>query len=192
MRTIYLAGPEVFLPDAQAVMAEKRRLAREHGFEPTGPGSDEATLPPGVFVAAHIYARNEAAMRRAEICLANITPFRGISADVGTVQEIGFMMGLGRIVWAYTNDPRDYAERVQTEWPGGQMVEPSASGLLRGQDGVAIEPHGLAENLMIDTGIQAHGGRLLRAAALCADPARDLAVYRQCLHGLRAVLDTQG
>ena len=29
MTTIYLAGSEVFLPDAMPIMAEKRRLARQ-------------------------------------------------------------------------------------------------------------------------------------------------------------------
>jgi nucleoside 2-deoxyribosyltransferase len=184
MRTIYLAGPEVFLPDAHTVMAEKRRLAREHGFEPTGPGSDEATQSSGSLSAAAIYERNEAAMRRAEICLANVTPFRGVSADVGTAHEIGFMMALGRTVWAYTNDPRDYAERVRAEWPGAQADEEATSTPTRGRDGLAIEAHGLADNLMIHAGIQAHGGRLLEASALCKDPARDLSVYRACLREL--------
>ncbi len=189
MRTIYLAGPEVFLPDAHTVMAEKRRLAREHGFEPTGPGSDEAAQSSGGLSAAAIYERNEAAMHRAEICLANVTPFRGVSADVGTVHEIGFMMALGRIVWAYTNDPRNYAERVRTEWPGAQADEGTNSTPMRGRDGLAIEAHGLADNLMIHAGIQAHGGRLKQAPAPCDDPARDFSVYQACLRELGQFLE---
>ncbi|MFD2239341.1 nucleoside 2-deoxyribosyltransferase [Aureimonas populi] len=185
MRTIYLAGPEVFLPDAQAVMAQKRRRARAHGFEPTGPGSDEAALAAGPATAAMILERNETAMRRAEVCIANVTPFRGISADPGTVYEIGFMIALGRTVHAYTNDPRPYGERVEAEWPGGRVAGPREARPLRGVDGLMIESFGLADNLMIEAGILAHGGRLVRREERPADPARDLSAYLACLRLLR-------
>ncbi|OLP61932.1 nucleoside 2-deoxyribosyltransferase [Xaviernesmea oryzae] len=180
MPTIYLAGPEVFLPDAQALMAQKRRLARQFGFEPTGPGSDENQAPSGILTADAIYRRNDLAMRKAEICLANITPFRGISADPGTVYEIGFMIALGKRVWAYSNHPDDYGRRVEADWYRGQALD-RTSGRPRGPDGLAVEEHGMADNLMIDGGITATGGQVLRAATIPADPARDLAVYEQAL-----------
>ncbi|OLP55750.1 nucleoside 2-deoxyribosyltransferase [Rhizobium rhizosphaerae] len=188
MTTIYLAGPEVFLPDAPAIMAEKRRLARAHGFEPTGPGSDENQAPQhpasgGVLTADAIYRRNDLAMRCADICLANITPFRGISADPGTVYEIGFMIALEKRVWAYSNHPADYGKRVAEDWYRGAALDRS-DGRPRGPDGLAVEDHGMADNLMIDGGIAATGGRLLRAAALPADPARDLATYAAALAAL--------
>lgn len=179
MPTIYLAGPEVFLPDAVAIMSEKRRLARSFGFEPTGPGSDENAVPSGPPSAAAIYERNDKAMRRADFCLANITPFRGVSADPGTVYEIGFMLALDKTVWAYTNHPDDYGARVKSIWYAGSVV--SDGDRQRGADGLAIENHGKADNLMIDGGIEASGGRVIRAALVPADPARDLAVYTEAL-----------
>lgn len=180
MSTIYLAGPEVFLPDAGAVMSEKRRLARSFGFEPTGPGSDENQPPVVGLSATAIYARNEEAMRRADVCLANITPFRGISADPGTVYEVGFMIALGRMVWAYTNHPEDYGTRVRSIWYAGLEID-ERSGRPRGPDGLAIENHGKADNLMIDAGIEASGGSVVRASTLPDDPARDLAAYSDAL-----------
>ncbi|MGK9051072.1 nucleoside 2-deoxyribosyltransferase [Neorhizobium petrolearium] len=183
MPTIYLAGPEVFLPDARDVMSEKRRLARSFGFEPTGPGSDENQAPVARLTADAIYRRNEDAMRRADVCLANITPFRGISADPGTVYEIGFMIALGKKVWAYTNHPDDYGSRVRSIWYGGLEIDES-SGRPRGPDGMAIENHGKADNLMIDLGIEAIGGRVVRALALPADPARELAIFAEALRQL--------
>ncbi|AJE46666.1 nucleoside 2-deoxyribosyltransferase [Celeribacter indicus] len=122
-------------------------------------------------------------MRRSAFCLANVTPFRGISADAGTVYEIGFMIALGRRVWAYTNDPHDYGERVRASWYGGH-VDIFEGGLVRGSDGLMIESHGKADNLMIDAGIERQGGRVLRntrAAAAVSDPARDLSVFEKCL-----------
>ncbi|MGO6986783.1 nucleoside 2-deoxyribosyltransferase [Rhizobium leguminosarum] len=186
MTTIYLAGPEVFLPDAMPIMAEKRRLARHFGFEPTGPGSDENQTPVKR-TAAEIYARNDDAMRRAEICLANITPFRGVSADPGTVYEIGFMIALGKAVFAYTNHPDDYGLRVRSIWYAGLDID-ETSGRPRGPDGIAIENHGMADNLMIDGGVEATGGKVFRAAALPADPARDLTVYFEALQTIAGML----
>ena len=46
---IYLAGPEVFLPEARAIGVEKCRLAAEAGFEgafPLDAQLDLARLPP--------------------------------------------------------------------------------------------------------------------------------------------------
>ncbi len=128
MPTIYLAGPEVFLPDALAVMAEKRRLARQFGFEPTGPGSDENQTPVKR-TAAEIYLRNDDAMRRADVCLANITPFRGVSADAGTVYEIGFMIALGkqsspipttRTITGFASAPNGMRARRSTRRPAAR------------------------------------------------------------------------
>lgn len=179
---IYLAGPEVFLPDAGAIMSEKRRLARAHGFEPTGPGSDEGGLPAGQHSAEAILARNEEAMRQATTCLANITPFRGISADPGTVCEIGFMLALGRKVWAYSNDPQDYADRVVAKWYGGAVLAGN-----RGPDGVMVESHSLSDNLMIAAGITIRGGEVLRASKPVADPARELSVFEKALLRLKNI-----
>lgn len=183
-----MAGPEVFLPDAAAVMNAKRRLAREHGFEPTGPGSDESAAAAAGASAEAIYRRNKAAMRRARFCIANLTPFRGISADPGTVQEIGFMVGLGRRVWGYTNDPRDYGARVRAEWGGDDARSETAGtdGSERDREGLAIETFGLCDNLMIEMSIEASGGQVLRAAPGVRDRARDLAAFAECLQRLAA------
>lgn len=176
MRTIYLAGPEVFLPDAAEVLAEKRRLARQYGFEVTGPGSDEKDAPSGVASAHDIYIRNQVAMDAAEFCLANITPFRSISADVGTVYEIGYMVAKGRKVWAYSNDHRPYADRVWSDWhkSEGQAEK-------QGKDGKAIESHGMKDNLMIDAGIALGGGQVLAPEAPVADIDRDMTSFIKAL-----------
>ena len=53
-------------------------------------------------------------MRSCDLLIANCTPFRGVSMDVGTAFEIGFMRALGRPVFGYSNTPADYAARVHT------------------------------------------------------------------------------
>ena len=37
-------------------------------------------------------------MRSCQLCIANLTPFRGVSMDSGTAYEVGFMRALGRPV----------------------------------------------------------------------------------------------
>ena len=52
-------------------------------------------------------------MDAADAIIANLTPFRGPSADAGTVYELGYMAGRGKLCLAYSNDPAVYAERVK-------------------------------------------------------------------------------
>ncbi len=42
-------------------------------------------------------------MLEADGIIANLTPWRGVSADVGTVYELGFMCALNKAAYAYTN-----------------------------------------------------------------------------------------
>jgi len=45
---------------------------------------------------------------------ANLTPFRGPSADVGTVYELGYMLGKGgKLCLGYSNTPRGYIDKVR-------------------------------------------------------------------------------
>jgi nucleoside 2-deoxyribosyltransferase len=174
---IYLAGPEVFLPDAREVIARKRALAEARGFRPVVGSTTEALSPDPEASGVEIYLRNERLMREAEVCLANLSPFRGLSADPGTVWELGFMTGLGRPCFGYTSDPRDYPVRARV-WAGADLVR-DAHGLLRAPDGAMVEDHAMADNLMIDGSLLVGGHRLVRDAdpwaafAACLDQAAE-------------------
>ncbi len=108
---IYLAGPEVFLADADAVAAAKRAVCAAHGVEgvfPTDPhpaAQDAAAAAPAAAMAEamRLYRGNEAHLRGCDALIANLTPFRGPSADPGTAFELGFMRALGRPVFGYAN-----------------------------------------------------------------------------------------
>ena len=104
---LYLAGPEVFLPDARAVLDSKAALTRTYGFEPICPG--DLTIPPAP--TKHQFGLNisevdEGFMNRADGIIANLTPFRGIAADTGTSYELGFMcaLGNGKALFSATDD----------------------------------------------------------------------------------------
>ena len=146
MRTVYLAGPEVFLPDAAAVGARKKALCRAHGFEGLFPG--DAPVPDGgpegrPDTDATIFAACVASMRQAALGVFNLTPFRGPSADAGTVWELGFMAGLGKPVWAYSN----VASPLRARLPG---VIRGPDGTWRDADGLLVEDFGNGDNLMLD------------------------------------------
>jgi nucleoside 2-deoxyribosyltransferase len=182
---VYLAGPEVFLPNGRDLLAEKRALARRYGFEPHAPIDLSHLGTAGRYErGVAIAAANEARMREADAVIANLTPFRGISADPGTVYELGFMAALGRVVLAYSNDARGYFERVRDEYYDGR-IETAAAG-AQGADGHRIEDHDMADNLMLDGGIAARGGVFMRRAVPVERRFEDTVAFVACLDWLAA------
>lgn len=184
---VYLAGPEVFLPDAAAIAAQKKQLCAQHGLEGIFP-TDPRPHPAGEAGLARwyaIYLGNEADLRGCDALVANLTPFRGPSADPGTVYELGFVRALGRPVLGYTNDARDFTDRTLHS-PGGR-TDRNEAGRLVDAAGMAIEEHGLADNLMIEGGIRAAGGLLVRHAVPEAALWSDLRGFEACLKALAAM-----
>src|SRR5262245_1313471 len=91
---IYLAGPEVFLPDAAAMGRRKQETCARHGATGLFPLDNDLTASSDAPLSRRIFAANSALMEQADAIIANLTPFRGPSADAGTVYELGFMLGL--------------------------------------------------------------------------------------------------
>ena len=174
---IYLAGPEVFLPDPVGAGARKQALCAAHGFEgvyPLDAGLDLSGLTK-TEAARRISLANEALMRSCDLLVANCTPFRGVSMDVGTAFEVGFMRALGRPVLGYTNTPLDLRERSAMGRKGIDLPFDSDT------DGVEIEDFGLAENLMIEIAIMESGSTLVRSAVAAGAKMTDLAGFEACL-----------
>ncbi|MEF2070092.1 nucleoside 2-deoxyribosyltransferase [Consotaella aegiceratis] len=187
---VYIAGPEVFFANARDVIAEKHALAREYGFEPSA--MEGETWPADKFArGVAISAANEAAIRAADFIIANLSPYRGASADTGTVYELGFMCALGRPGFAYTNDPRDYDRRIIDDHYRSE-VKADDGGKLRGPDGLMIEDHGMVDNLMLDGGIATLGGAVLRPEGGRPLPQDDLSVYTRTLAHARRYFDERG
>jgi nucleoside 2-deoxyribosyltransferase len=168
---IYLAGPEVFLPDALAVGAAKKALCAQHGHVGVFPLDPPAPSPSGPPDWRRIHAANEMLIRGCDALVANLTPFRGTGADAGTVFELGFMRALGRPVHGYSNVAAGLRERTPCHADGP---------VWRDAEGLEVEDFGLGENLMIEGAIAACGGTMLRQDA-AGDRWRDLAPFAALL-----------
>ncbi len=110
---IYLAGPDVFLPDAVEIGRRKADICARHGVAGRYPLDN--TIERGAADASlQIFKANEAMMDACDAIIANLTPFRGPGADAGTVYELGYMAARGKLCLGYSNDPSIYADRVRS------------------------------------------------------------------------------
>lgn len=184
---LYMAGPEVFLRDGAEMMKKKGEMALDHGFVPSTMAEkalDFAGKAP-FEIGMAIYKANRAMMDASALIIANLTPFRGISADVGTVWELGYMVALGKRAFGYTNVAKPYFERLTEDYYKGQS-EREADGVMRGPDGLMVENHGMVDNLMIDGSIAETGGTLVRRDVFAGTEWSDLAAFEDCLKLARA------
>jgi nucleoside 2-deoxyribosyltransferase len=183
---IYLAGPDVFLPDAAAMAAAKKAICTRHGMTGVFPldpvDSAEADAVADRFL--QIYFKNEAHIRSCDALIANLTPFRGPSADAGTVYELGFMRALGRPVLGYANTDQTFLDRTLA-FLGGTAQE-RAPGDWVDAEGMHLESFGRTDNLMIDGGILASGGLLATRAVPEAERWSDLGAFEECVAALAA------
>jgi nucleoside 2-deoxyribosyltransferase len=185
MTRVYLAGPDVFLPDAAAWFGRKKAICA--GYRLTGVSPLDPMVPePSEWAALpdwrRIALRNEASIRSCAAIVANLTPFRGPSADVGTVYEVGFARGLGLRVFGYATVAAAFFDRTLTAIGGGRQ---GPDGSWRDADGLLVEQFGLFDNLMIEGGITGSGGALIREDQ---DRWNDLSVFERCVQQAATVL----
>ena len=182
---IYLAGPEVFLPDAAAIGQRKRELCHRYGFEGLYPLDNEAKAEDGASLSRAIFAGNVNMIREADALVANLTPFRGVSADVGTVFELGFAFALPKPVFGYSNIVAALQKRVPS-FLKKNKTSLGADGRLYGSDNFAIENFGLYDNLMLVEALIACGHDVFLPDESVTDLWHDLRTFESCLRWLAA------
>lgn len=176
MLKAYLAGPDVFLPNAADQAAAKIALCaayRLSGVAPFNPALD-LSLPPARLWRL-IFNDDLAMMRDCDIIIANLTPFRGASADAGTLVELGWFLGAGKPAYGYSNH-------------AGSLASRSLAQMARAPDplpDIAVEDFGLADNLMIEGALP--GGILLPPDGI-SRAFDSLEVFELCLQQIAAAL----
>ncbi len=148
---VYLAGPDVFLPEPMKMAQAKQKICQKYGFEGIFPFDQELdfkNLTPREAGLA-IYSSNIKLMDGCDLMVANITPFRSPSLDAGTAFEIGYMTAQGKPIFAYSNEGRLYAERVTNKQTA-----------TLDQNGMLIEEFEMIDNLMLEGAIVSSGGAI--------------------------------
>lgn len=138
---IYMAGFEVFRPDAVELGLEMKRLCAEYGFEGIFPLDKDIKPQSTLFDTANaIFEGNVRLVQKADIIVANLNPFRGQEPDSGTVFECGLGYALNKKLYGHIIDGRTMSEKLQS----GMNSE---TGLYK--DGMSVENFGLSNNLML-------------------------------------------
>jgi nucleoside 2-deoxyribosyltransferase len=165
VKRLYLAGPDVFRPDAAAYGRGLVALCADHGFDAVFPL--DSTLPTDLApraLAGRIYRHNVAHIDACDAVVANLDFFRGPEPDSGTCFEVGYAVARGKTVVGYVPEAGSFAQRIRQRYPDavGQGLVDAA--------GWELEEFGLPLNLML-----AVPGRVV---------VGDLRTALECLRGL--------
>jgi nucleoside 2-deoxyribosyltransferase len=202
---LYLAGPEVFLPNALTHAEQQRALCEQYGFTPLHPVDNGPTVgersvaalarlyeavqlfrtaPLRSFTALpsedmrcamKIYLGNIAYVRDCDIVVANCNAFRGALVDDGTAYELGLGNGLGKPTYGYIAAALPAVQNVPKRYP---CTVPD-DGVPVDQDGyLVLDDFGTSINLMLECGMLLGGGRLVEGS------------FEDCLRAVRTDLDT--
>lgn len=143
--TAYLAGPDVFLPDAVTHAARKVEICRRFGLRGLPPlNEDVETAAGNLETWQAIYQKDIAMMERCDVIIANLTPFGGASADAGTLIEVGWFLGKGKPIFGYSNTAESFESRMRRQLGDAQAE-------------FGIEGFHLPDNLMIVGAVQSGG-----------------------------------
>jgi nucleoside 2-deoxyribosyltransferase len=176
---VYLAGPDVFFPEPVSWAARKKAICERHGLVGVSPLDDLANEPAEWAEFPFwrkIAERNEAHIRSCHGLIANLTPFRGPSADVGTVYEVGFARALGLRIIGYATTAEAFLPRTLKAL--GDAAQSQKDGSWLDGDGLSVEQFGMFDNLMIEGGIIGSGGTLITGEA---DRWTDLSLFERCV-----------
>ena len=116
-KKIYIAGPDVFRPDAKEIGEYYKSICEKYNFIGLFPLDNESSDP---FEIGDI---NEALIDEADYVVANMNPFRGLGMDDGTAYEIGYARHAGKPVYGYMDDIRDMRTKIGETDTDGNNVE---------------------------------------------------------------------
>ena len=172
---VYLAGPEVFRPDAREYAQTQRTLCERYGFVGLHPMDNNVDLRDrSMRTATRIYRADVGQIKDCDLVVANCNAFRGALMDDGTAYELGYANALGKPTYGYIDRLLPAHELAQTKCafttlPDGHLAD--ADGYL------LVDDFGTSINLMMQCGMTETGGRLIEGD------------FEACLRALRRDLD---
>ena len=174
---LYLAGPEIFLPNAKEHAAHQRALCEKHGFIGLHPMDNNVGLAGSAFrIAKDIYRGDVGQVRECDIVVANCNMFRGALVDDGTAYELGYGNALGKPSYGYIGKKIGYVNRITQNYPWRDVEK----GVRADKDGYLLcDDFGTEINLMMQCGMVANGGRLV------------IGDFESCLRAIRYDLDSK-
>ena len=140
MKKIYLAGPDVFLPNAIEEGERLKALCQDYGYVGLFPMDNVISGQTPQEIALKIQEANKQMIHTCDIVIANLSPFRGPEPDSGTVWEVGYAQAFGKKVFGYSRDLRTLKEKTQA------ILDLGKSDVDR--QGMVIEDFGMSHNLM--------------------------------------------
>lgn len=165
MKKIYLAGPEVFLPDSLKVLEHHKSVCKDFGFFGLSPFDGEVTTETGLDRAEKIFLENCKLIVQADIILANCNTFRGALVDDGTSFEIGYAHALKKKIYGFIDLKKPLPEIVSSKIP----TTLHESGYRIDKEGYLLnEDFGNSINLMLEFAIKQSGGLLIQGNFLDA------------------------
>lgn len=117
MKKVYIAGPDVFYPDAVERGKRCKAICAANGLIGLYPFDNEADT------AEAIFAGNCALIDACDIVCANLNPFRGDEPDSGTCFELGYGYARGKELYVYLEDVRSLREKLGETDAQGCSVE---------------------------------------------------------------------
>jgi len=171
----YLAGPDVFMPNAVEHARCKIEICAKYGITGLAPLNQDAEPASGQGADikwTDIFHKDIEMMEASDIIIANLTPFRGASADAGTLVEIGWFLGRDKPIFGYSNSARLFDQRSQDQT--SVIPDPMC--------GIAVEGFDLPDNLMIAGAVLEGGGVMITLPELGQDEPFDaLSVFERCV-----------
>jgi nucleoside 2-deoxyribosyltransferase len=148
MKKIYIAGFDVFKPQAKQIGNEYKHLCEKFGYKGMYPLDNEIeSLWSKQKAREFIYKNNIDLIEKCDIVIANANPFRGTELDSGTAFEIGYAKALKKEVILYMDNILDYKQKITCK--RNEDCD---------KDGMSIEDFGLPLNLMFSDCKMVQGG----------------------------------
>lgn len=149
MKKVYLAGFEVFYPNALEIGEQLKSICEKHGLIGIFPKDnvvDRSKHRTKREIANEVFQANISFIQEADIVVANLNSFRGVEPDSGTCFEVGYACALGKKLYGYVDDERKVWEKVASHFGG---VTHQENGTITDKNNMTVENLELPLNLML-------------------------------------------